>query len=531
MLYFIPAWYQNGSFSEIEQYWYARRLHTEFDDTVKQVQLFHRSGAYPYRIMLLSFAPNFRHFLHRQGVFHAPYWSCFDAMQEIKRKKAVVLSYHNIEWPKGVEFTYSPFALIAFLDGRMYARVEFGEDGNPIEIDMYKNDKLHRRNIYDDRGFVSSTVLFDEDEKPFYQDYLNDKGVWKLRYFYSNGHVRINEKEPNYLISYEENEVSFAYSKTEYESMDDVMAEVLEKYLAYTAKEDIFCAACHDKHANILGRLFQNRNLILSFFENRYIPSDVNKAFSLFKTANRFVVDSEINTARIENISKDFSGRITDITPYDSRVDFGISQQLEVQNIVVPVDGLNETVLVSLIKIFDEYVDHNKNARVHFFTRSADDTYIRRIYALIDENVSEGVATEDDTGRDMEKEIGLDARYENPKKKLFFVEQCVSELEVSKCMREQRVMVDLRDVPELFLQISAISGGIPQIVKTKTQYVFQGQNGYIIDDLSELSEALDYYLINLNNWNEAKIFSYELGKKYTTKVLLNKWKEVIESIG
>ena len=67
-------------------------MHTEFDDTVKQIQLFHRNKAYPYQIMLLSFAPNFRHFLHRQGVYRAPYWSCFDAIQEVRRKKVMVLS-------------------------------------------------------------------------------------------------------------------------------------------------------------------------------------------------------------------------------------------------------------------------------------------------------------------------------------------------------------------------------------------------------------------------------------------------------
>ena len=62
MLYFIPAWYQKNEWKENEQNWYMRRMHTEFDDTVKQIQLFHRSKAYPYQIMLLSYAPNFRHF-------------------------------------------------------------------------------------------------------------------------------------------------------------------------------------------------------------------------------------------------------------------------------------------------------------------------------------------------------------------------------------------------------------------------------------------------------------------------------------
>ena len=87
-------------------------MHTEFDDTVKQIQLFHRNKVYPYQILLLSFSPNFRHFLHRQGVYHAPYWSCFDAIQEVKRKKAVLLSFHNMKWPPHVEFVYTPFVMV-----------------------------------------------------------------------------------------------------------------------------------------------------------------------------------------------------------------------------------------------------------------------------------------------------------------------------------------------------------------------------------------------------------------------------------
>ena len=98
MLHFIPAWYQQDLWCENEQSWTKRRMHTEFDDTVKQVQLFHRNRFYPYQIMLLSFAPNFRHFLHRQGIFHAPYWSCFDAVQEVRREKsrAFVFPQHEM---------------------------------------------------------------------------------------------------------------------------------------------------------------------------------------------------------------------------------------------------------------------------------------------------------------------------------------------------------------------------------------------------------------------------------------------------
>ena len=161
MLYFIPAWYKEKEWCEDEQSWRVKRAHSEFDDTVKQIQLFHRSGAYEYRIMLLSAAPNFRHFLHRQGVYRAPYWSCFDAIQEIRRRKVRVWSFHDLKWPEGIEFLYTPFAVVAMLGNEKYAQVDFGEDGNPIWVELYQGGVVCRRNLYDDRGFIASTILYE----------------------------------------------------------------------------------------------------------------------------------------------------------------------------------------------------------------------------------------------------------------------------------------------------------------------------------------------------------------------------------
>lgn len=62
---------------------------------------------------------------------------------------------------------------------------------------------------------------------------------------------------------------------------------------------------------------------------------------------------------------------ITDIPPYDTRMDFGISSQLRVQNILVPVDGLTEDAFARIIKGLADYLTINDLARVHFFTRDA----------------------------------------------------------------------------------------------------------------------------------------------------------------
>ena len=113
---------------------------------------------------------------------------------------------------------------------------------------------------------------------------------------------------------------------------------------------------------------------------------------------------------------------------------------------------------------------------------------------------------------------------------LFTVRKCVDELSVNKCLQEQRIVVDLEDETDLFLQISALSMGLPQIVRSGSEYVIDGGNGRILRDISKIGDVLSYYLDTLKHWNEANIASYELGRKYTSENLVTQWREVIDSV-
>lgn len=531
MLYFIPSWYQEDSWSENEQKWYVRRLHTEFDDTVKQIQLFHRSGAYPYKIMLLSFAPNFRHFLHRQGVYHAPYWSVFDAIQEVDTKKAVLFSFHNLNWPENTEFLYNPFSVVARVNGENYARIEFGEDGNPIQIDMFHEGKVCRTNLYDDRGFVSGTIVF-ENEKPLYKDYLMENGISKMRYYYKDGHVEINSKFPNYLIASDGEKVTKPFSKFVYSNIEEVLQEVLCSYLEFTKEEDIFCVAMHKRHYDLLYKCLQGHKTILSFFGDRFNLDNREEFKERALKAGYLITDSRERSQEIMSLVGQEINRIEDITPYDSRVDFGISQQLDVMKILVPVDGLDDKVFSQLMGVLGKYAVQNDKVMIHLFSRNArydlekkllhETRKALRLYGINPDIADERKKQEyaENLVDDMEV---VAVR--------FFVEQCVDELSVSKCIREQRILVDMRPVPELYLQISAISVAIPQLVKTGTQFVEEGENGFVIKRYQDIPEYLDFFLFSIGNWNDAKVYSYEIGKRFTTKVLLDKWKEVIETVG
>ena len=531
MLYFVPAWYQQNEWSENEQSWVERRMHTEFDDTVKQIQLFHRSRVCPYRIILLSHAPNFRHFLHRQSVYRAPYWSCFDAIQEVRRKKAAVLSFHHLKWPEGISFLYTPFVVVAMLGGEKYAQIDFGEDGNPIRVDLYENERQVRRNLYDDRGFLSSTILY-ENEQPLYQDYLMENGVWKLRCFKRDGHVEVNPKYPEYLLQYEEREYSGKFSRLRYGDLAQVIQEVFVAYLHLAEDEDIFCVAMHERHTKLLAETLKEKKLILSFFSGRSLELTRPEVFDMVRGADYVIADSGERLRKLRIKFGASIGNCVAIPPYDSRVDSGISLKFQVQKILVAIDGIEEEVFGTLIRLLGEYLSMNEDARIHLFTRRAEYDRKKRVLEIVRRELAkgdmeEGWAAEGDNGKVSEN--NLEPKEPVPVK--FFVEQCVDELAVSKCMREQRLFVDLREIPELYLQITAISIGIPQIVRTRTEFVEQGKNGMILKEIYTLPSALHYYLNGLKNWNRARVYSYELVKEYTTDKLLEKWKEVMDCVG
>lgn len=530
MLQFIPAWYQQDQWCENEQSSRRRRMHTEFDDTVKQVQLFHRNQFYPYQITLLSYAPNFRHFLHRQSVLRAPYWSCFDAIQEVRRKKAAILSFHDLKWPASVEFIYNPFVVIAMLGGKKYAQIDFGEDGNLIQIDLYKEDQICRRNLYDDRGFVSSTILY-EDGRPFYQDYLMENGIWKMRCFQEDGRVEINQTCPFYLLQYQNKSLREAFSRLYYANLDQVICEVLTTYLGLTGHRDFFCVAMHKRHTAVLQSVLKNRKVILSFFAERYLLEGDPDGLELIKSSDYVIADSLDNLKKVQRVARALTQRMTVIAPFDSRVETGVSQQLKVQKILVPVDDMENRVFEELISLLSAYMLENEDVRIHLFTRRADFGRDRKLLEIT-RQVLERTGFEPGWAAD-EAEIGiaennLEITETVPVK--FFVNQCVDELSVSKCMREQRLIVDLREKPELYLQISAISFGIPQIVRTRSEYVKHEKNGIVLGKVEELQDALRYYLDGLQNWNEARVHAYTFARKHNADKLLQAWKRVISFV-
>ena len=205
----------------------------------------------------------------------------------------------------------------------------------------------------------------------------------------------------------------------------------------------------------------------------------------------------------------------------------------------MPVDGLTEDAFAQIIKGLADYLSTNELARVHFFTRDAswghEDAIKNDTIKLLD---SMGYDSRLVTG-DGEAALGFGGRgtdvsaenepedVEKPVEQRFFVDVCVDERDISKCINEQRVILDMRGTMDVFVYVTAISKGVPRISLSADQFLISGKNGMVIDDFSDIGRSLTYYLDSFENWNQALVECYELGQKYTTSVLLKKWRKVL----
>ncbi|HEO7020440.1 TPA: accessory Sec system protein Asp1, partial [Streptococcus agalactiae] len=103
-----------------------------------------------------------------------------------------------------------------------------------------------------------------------------------------------------------------------------------------------------------------------------------------------------------------------------------------------------------------------------------------------------------------------------------------NENQIIDALDTARLVIDLRDDPDLYTQIAALSSGIPQINKVHTNYVEHQKNGWIISDSTELNNAIDYYFDGLMNWNKSLVYSVKKMGDYTSGKILQRWRKLLE---
>lgn len=515
MFYFIPAWYNPWRpWYDVTEPWFRGGGYQGFDDTINQLRMFEYAGK-NNQLTVLNYMPQLRYLAHQYDLFEVPTWSLFDEIQGIQSPRQGRIDFKELNWPQGVEFIYTPFLVLVRLKGKRLATVEFGAEGQLIWVNYFQDEELSHRYIFDDRGFVSSVIYYREGEE-HYQDYLNPAGQWQIREFLLPGdkHVEVAPGQAE------------RFNQQRYETIADL---VKEKAMAYFSdkdnQEDCLVLAAHVQHNDLMLSLKGKKQLLLSYYQHRFDLGQVEQVRQDLSHCDLAVADSLALTEQLMALAV---APVEHLSPFDTRLSLGKSQRLKELVVYFLVDGLEEEVLREYLA--DVFVAMAQNPHILLsLVTYENDAYAR----TAKEELIEGILEDEEAAYlYLEKEEKttmfeiIDEEEPEPSRVSFTV--MGGELDIQKALEFARLIVDLREEPDLYTQIAGISAGIPQVNKKKSEFVEHLKNGYLVREEADLFIALDYYLTGLANWNRSLVYAVQKIEDYTSGRLVRR---LLEKIG
>ncbi len=554
MYSFIPSWYgDRGDWQGCILPWHEAGHSYEFDDTVNHLRMFRDAGE-ETEVLCLGWSPRLRRFLHRQSLDRISCWSVFDELQGITLQKPAVFSYLELPWPEDTEWVYMPTHLAAYLGNQHYADVEFAGDGTLCWVDYYADGSLARRDVYDDRGFCSSSIFYRKGE------------LLRQEYYDQNGRLRFTQETvingAGVIRIAKGAEADFAQSV--YDSIEELIGDRLTRYLAGHPDREAVVIAANTRHNALIRQALETlpkQRVVMSFFEERFDLQDRETLLHDTHNASLIVTDTEhaarqIREAGVQDIP------ICDISPFDVRLPLGKSQQIRELKIFMPLDGLEDTLLEKALQQVFAYMQTNPDVVLLAGTRGSSVSEQERLREKLNEILLSAGATRQHIsnlekpaqvmgGASLEQQtqgrISLSSEQPVPRPAVSASAEQTRELEdrtsdlsarirvtpyhsetdLIRILRDARVILDVRDQPELYLQIAGISAGIPQINYRFTRYVKHKKDGYIIQNINYITGALEYYLDSLSGWNEALVYCVQEVSQYTGGTLVKRWKEML----
>lgn len=519
MFYFVSAWYnqERGWYQEAPQ-WFSVLERIQFDDTVNHLKMF-QTAKERVALLVLNYHPQLRYTLHQQDLLGVPYWSFFDDLQNCDLTYTKMIDFKELHWPKGTTFSYSPFMVIAHQAGQLLAHCYFGENGNLISVQYFEAGLSAKRLIFDDRGFLSS-ILYFEDNTPHHQDYLNTKGIWQIR------ELLVGDKQ---LLVNPAADRSF--KQKSYSCWEELILERLTAFSDYYVQpDDCLVIASHLQHNHLLVTIFKGQRKVFSLFGERFDLSHKAELDILAKNATFIVTDNhlleqQLTTALIDNHLP--LPQLTRLSPFDTRLRLGRSQTIKELIICFFVDTLDQSSYLIILEKLLHIMADNPLIQLNLLTYRQDfpfDQIKSHILQMITANSyhKRFLKTQKDTGEnqlDDDKKNTLDG---------IVMTTLTNDNQLISILDTARLVLDLGQEPDLYTQIASLSAGIPQINSVHTEYVTHGENGWVLNSFEELPQALKYYFDGLTNWNKSLVHTVQKMGDYTSGHLITQWKQLLE---
>jgi accessory secretory protein Asp1 len=519
MIIFIPSW------KDISK----RGLST--DDLVGQIRAVMDSDE-AYKILMSDYIPNLRYFLHRYDLLEAQYENIFDHLQGFEGLEQDIVTLQDLQFPQESQFFYAPNGIYVYFEYQKIGEIYCGEGGHIQVVKHFKDSLLKQVDFYDDRGKISSRQIFGDESNESYHEYLDVNEKWIFREFKESGQCIVNA-ENNHTLN-----------QKIYPNMEAIKFELLKKSLDKVNEDKKVIIAVTDKNFESIYNSDLLSHFTLSFFKQRYSFAIEEQSIlpSLLGQVNSIIVESKVN---LDYLRKYTHQKIHQLSPYDTRFNLSISQELKDEVIYFETRGLSAERLRYFFNPLFTYLyeapDSEPMNRSFKLLLRVENEGKRELKSLLSNLIVQHFSKEQseielfETNQLMENEIrGEEMVLSHEAKRVKNICEGIQlltinqEEELFEVLHDSRIIIDLSDEPDLFTQIAGISAGVPQINQKETEYIISEKNGLVVSDEASFFSALNYYLESLQNWQEARVQAVQQIRNYSGGKLFRKIKEILE---
>lgn len=528
MIYLIPNWKQSDN-------------HLENDRMLNIARLFSRNNE-KYELLLLNYLPFLRYKAQEYTIYSDCYWRAYDVMQNIHLTNGHPLSIEDLKFPATIEKVYTPFGTVLLNENQMYGEISYNKYGCIERVKTFENGWTIF-DYYDDRGFLSSKEYIDTAGNLNKREYFNEFGETTV--------VELLSDHPQIIIGEAGNDL---LKKKNYQTINEVISDILS-HKAATLEEQREMLTVTDKKLLEITKVLQHKEKMIRIISDNDQLRSLNQddLFEGMKTSKYIVTDTSMKEQELMKIRQANATladtRITKIPMFNTELNLGISNSVVQMIMYWRVGELDESVYDVNEVLVNNLIAHTRHSlifevqtvmemsKLQEQQKALIDTYfdvdsdsedfkkaehfieakrIKRLYKT-DELAVEEIRKKE-SWKALVKAINVYHRIE------FRINPTL--LSVQNDFQKVRLYIDVSKEYNLQMQSLAISAGIPQVVKQSTDYIEDKKNGIIIRRMTELDDAINYFLKNLTNWNNSLVENVRLIEEYSPHIVMEKWRDV-----
>ena len=530
MIYLIPNWKQADN-------------NLENDRILNITRLFAESGE-QYKLFLLNYLPFLRYKAQEYSLFSDCYWRAYDVIQNVSLEEGHPLSIEDLCFPKDVESVYTPFGMVLLQNNQSYGEVTYNKYGCIERVKFFESDGYFI-DYYDDRGFLSQKEFASKSNKIYKREYFNEYGEKTVTELLGDNPEIIIEEAGNDQLK-----------KTKFFTMDEVVSAVLQIEFEKNKKNDKKILTTTDEDVLKATQVLQEKESLVRIVSDDNVLREYNRELFIncMKTAKSIVTDTSAKHRELLSVRKAYPAlsntSIHTIPMFNTELDLGMSNSVaqlimywratqlsdvlfEANEVLIKnlISNTKYSLIIEVSTILDQskFQELQKDFIDGYFDVDSESEDLKKAAHFIEAKRTKHLYKADelaieeirktDSWKNLVKAIDVYNRIE------FRVQPTL--LSIRNDFQRTRLYIDISDKYDLQMQSLAISAGIPQITKAKTDFIEDYKNGRIIRRISELEPALSYFLENLSNWNNALVKNVTIIEDFSPQIILEKWRQAL----